>query len=30
MVLLGWNPGTTKAIFTLDQLVKEFSLEKVQ
>ena len=30
MVLLGWNPGTDKEIFTLDQLVKEFSLERVQ
>ncbi|OGZ69627.1 MAG: glutamate--tRNA ligase [Candidatus Staskawiczbacteria bacterium RIFCSPHIGHO2_12_FULL_38_11] len=30
MVLLGWNPGTEKEIFTLQELVKEFSLEKVQ
>ncbi len=39
MALLGWNPGTPstyrsgqaeKEIFTLDQLVKEFSLENVQ
>jgi glutamyl-tRNA synthetase len=30
MVLLGWNPGTDRELFTLDQLVKEFSLEKVQ
>ncbi len=30
MVLLGWNPGTEKDIFTLDQLIKEFSIEKVQ
>jgi len=30
MVLLGWNPGTEKEIFTLAQLVKEFSIEKVQ
>ncbi len=30
MVLLGWNPGTEKDIFTLDYLLKEFSLEKVQ
>jgi glutamyl/glutaminyl-tRNA synthetase len=29
MVLLGWNPGTEKEIFTLAQLVKEFSIEKV-
>jgi len=30
MVLLGWNPGTEKEIFTLQDLIKEFSLEKVQ
>lgn len=30
MVLLGWNPGTEKEVFTLPQLVKEFSIEKVQ
>jgi len=30
MVLLGWNPGTEKEIFNLPQLVKEFSIEKVQ
>jgi glutamyl-tRNA synthetase len=30
MVLLGWNPGTEKELFTLAQLVKEFSIEKVQ
>ena len=30
MVLLGWNPGTEKEMFTLPQLVKEFSIEKVQ
>jgi len=30
MVLLGWNPGTEKELFTLPQLVKEFSIEKVQ
>jgi glutamyl-tRNA synthetase len=30
MVLLGWNPGTDKDIFTLEELIKEFSLEKVQ
>src|SRR3989338_6436443 len=30
MVLLGWNPGTQKEIFNLNELVKEFSLEKVQ
>ncbi len=30
MVLLGWNPGTEKEIFSLDELKKEFSMEKVQ
>lgn len=29
VALLGWNPGTDKEIFSLDELVKEFSLEKV-
>jgi len=30
MVLLGWNPGTEKEIFTLQELEKEFSINKVQ
>lgn len=30
MVLLGWNPGTEKELFSLQQLIKEFSMEKVQ
>lgn len=30
MVLLGWNPGTEKEVFSLAQLEKEFSIEKVQ
>lgn len=30
MVLLGWNPGTEKEVFSLSQLEKEFSIEKVQ
>jgi len=30
MALLGWNPGTEKEVFSLSQLVKEFSIEKVQ
>lgn len=29
LALLGWNPGTQQEIFSLDQLVKEFSLERV-
>ncbi len=28
--LLGWNPGTEKEIFTINELIKEFSLERVQ
>lgn len=27
LMLLGWNPGTDKELFTLDEFVKEFSLE---
>lgn len=30
MVLLGWSPGTEKEVFSLSQLEKEFSIEKVQ
>ncbi len=30
MALLGWNPGTEKEMFSLPQLIKEFSIEKVQ
>jgi len=30
MVLLGWNPGTEKEMFTLSQLIKQFSIENVQ
>ena len=30
MVLLGWNPGTEKEVFSLAQLEKEFSIERVQ
>ncbi len=30
MALLGWNPGTERELFSLDELVKEFSMEKVQ
>jgi len=29
MVLLGWNPGTEQEIFSLDQLTKKFSLDRV-
>jgi glutamyl-tRNA synthetase len=30
LVLLGWNPGTEKEIFTFDDLVREFSFDRVQ
>jgi len=29
MALLGWNPGTEQELFSLDELIKEFQLEKV-
>ncbi|MBU6430893.1 MAG: glutamate--tRNA ligase [Patescibacteria group bacterium] len=28
--LLGWNPGTAQEIFTLDELIEAFSMEKIQ
>ncbi|MDO8521446.1 MAG: glutamate--tRNA ligase family protein [bacterium] len=30
MALLGWNPGTEQEIFTLSELVRSFSLERMQ
>ncbi len=30
IAFLGWNPGTEKEIYTVDELIKDFSLEKVQ
>jgi glutamyl-tRNA synthetase len=30
MAFLGWNPGTEKEFFSLDELIKEFSIEKMQ
>lgn len=30
LAMLGWNPGTEQEIFSLDELVKAFSMEKVQ
>lgn len=30
LALLGWNPGDEREIFSVDQLIKEFSLSKVQ
>lgn len=30
MALIGWNPGTEQEIFSLDELVRAFSIERVQ
>ncbi|MCL5093867.1 MAG: glutamate--tRNA ligase [Patescibacteria group bacterium] len=30
VVLLGWNPGIEKEYFTLEELIKEFSIERLQ
>jgi glutamyl-tRNA synthetase len=30
MALLGWNPGTEKEIFSMQELIKEFSIGRVQ
>lgn len=30
LALLGWNPGTEKEIFTLDELIQAFRLDRVQ
>jgi nondiscriminating glutamyl-tRNA synthetase len=30
MVLLGWNPGTEQEMFSLEELIKVFSLERIQ
>src|SRR3989344_1854415 len=30
LALLGWNPGTDQEIFIIEELIKEFSLEKIQ
>lgn len=29
LMLLGWNPGTEKEIYSLDEFVKDFSIEKL-
>ncbi len=29
LALLGWNPGTTQELFSIEELTKEFSLERV-
>lgn len=30
LVLLGWNPGNDREIFTMEELIKEFDIAKVQ
>ncbi len=30
MAFLGWNPGDEREIFSMDELIKEFSLKKIQ
>lgn len=30
LAFLGWNPGTEQELFTKDELIRDFSLEKVQ
>ncbi|EKD47774.1 MAG: hypothetical protein ACD_65C00292G0001 [uncultured bacterium] len=30
IALLGWNPGTTEEFFSLEDLIKKFSIERVQ
>ncbi len=30
MAFLGWNPGTEKEIYTIEELIKEFTLKKIQ
>jgi glutamyl-tRNA synthetase len=30
VALIGWNPGDEREIFSMDELIKEFSLERVQ
>lgn len=29
LAFLGWNPGTTQEIFSVDELIREFSLERI-
>lgn len=29
LALLGWNPGTDKELFSMDELIQEFSIERV-
>lgn len=29
LALLGWNPGTSQEIFSMDELIREFSIERI-
>lgn len=29
LALLGWNPGTDRELFTMDELIREFSLDRI-
>ena len=29
LAFLGWNPGTTQEVFSMDELIREFSLERI-
>jgi glutamyl-tRNA synthetase len=29
LALLGWNPGTTQELFTMDELIQQFSIERI-
>ena len=29
LALLGWNPGTEQEIFSMDELISDFSIERV-
>ncbi len=30
LAMLGWNPGTTQEMFTMDELIAQFSIDRVQ
>ncbi|MDD4531682.1 MAG: glutamate--tRNA ligase [Candidatus Pacebacteria bacterium] len=30
VAFLGWNPGTEKEVYTMEELIKDFSIEKIQ
>jgi glutamyl-tRNA synthetase len=29
LAFLGWNPGTTQELFSMDELIKAFSVERI-